>query len=69
MDSKLPPLEHRMLELITRLEKATELLRKLEWGFQGRRCLLCGGWDCSPNGETDFKHTKDCQLGAFLEEA
>ena len=27
MDSKLPPLEHRMLDLITRLEKATELLR------------------------------------------
>ena len=28
MDSKLPPLEHRMLELTKRLEKATELLRE-----------------------------------------
>ena len=39
-----------------------------QWGFNHRRCPVCAGWNCSPNGETDFAHRKDCQVGSVLKE-
>lgn len=36
------------------------VMDSLEWGFMFRRCPICAGWHCGPNGETDFAHTKSC---------
>lgn len=48
------------------LESAIELLTALEFLFNHSRCGICSGWMCSPNGETDYAHTKTCPLGKFL---
>lgn len=48
------------------LKDAIELLVALEFPFNHSRCSICSGWMCSPNGETDFAHTRQCTLGKFL---
>lgn len=42
------------------IKQAIEALEATQWGFMHRRCTVCAGWNCGPNGETDYKHTKDC---------
>lgn len=37
-----------------------------QWGFNHSRCSLCGGFNMGPNGETDYKHTKQCIVGEAL---
>ena len=31
-----------------------EALKQNQFGFNHRRCSLCGGWNMSENGETDL---------------
>lgn len=52
----------------TTMEKLYEALKMVQWGFNHRRCVACGGWNCSPNGETDFKHTKECPVSKALKQ-
>jgi len=37
-----------------------------QYGFNHSRCSICGGWDMSPWGETDYRHTKDCPIAAAI---
>lgn len=43
-----------------------DALRQTEWGFEGRRCWVCAGWNMSKNGETDRVHTPECPIGLVL---
>lgn len=45
-----------------------EALTAIQWGTDDR-CPACAGWDCSPNGETNHAHTKDCPVRVALEAA
>jgi hypothetical protein len=59
----------RVAELEALVGKLADALKLVEWGFEFRRCSLCAGWNCGPNGETDRAHTKDCKVAAALSEA
>lgn len=41
-------------------------LTAAQFGFNHKRCSLCGGWNMGPNGETDGVHTKDCVIAKAL---
>ncbi len=43
-----------------------DTLEITQFRFNHRRCSLCGGWNMSPNGETDGVHTKDCVIAKAL---
>ncbi len=38
------------------------VIESLQWAFNFRRCPVCAGWNCGPNGETDFHHTDSCTV-------
>ena len=42
-----------------------EVLTLVEFDAKGY-CLVCGGWNVSPQGCTPRKHTKDCKLAKLL---
>jgi hypothetical protein len=44
-------------------------LKAVQFGFNHRRCAACGGWDMSPNGETDMVHTPKCIVALALTKA
>lgn len=46
-----------------------EALKAAQFGFNHRRCSLCGGWNMSPQGETDMAHTKACVIAKALTKA
>lgn len=53
-------------EMVEALRDSLTALAKNQWGFERRRCSLCGGWNMGPNGETDRVHTRDCIVGVAI---
>lgn len=57
---------------MTELAIIKELLAALkmnEWGFNHARCVVCAGWNMSPQGETDKRHTKTCPVALAIQHA
>ncbi len=50
------------------IEEMRSVLKLTQWGFNHKRCPVCAGFNCGPNGETDLAHTKDCPVGRALKE-
>ena len=49
-------------------QQLREALLATQWGFNHVRCPVCAGWNMSPHGETDHKHTSDCIVALALKE-
>lgn len=52
-----------------KLQRAWAAVKLTQFGFDHRRCNVCGGWGMSPHGETDRVHTKTCPVGLVIREA
>lgn len=55
--------------LIAAAPDLLEALELIQFGFKHTRCPMCAGWDMSPNGETDYKHTKECPVRRAIAKA
>lgn len=53
----------------TVIQDLLDALKQNQFGFNHRRCCLCGGWNMSSNGETDLVHTKDCIVAKAIQQA